>query len=500
MSVLLETNLGDIVIDLLYNECPRTCLNFLKLCKVKYYNFAPFYNIQKDFTCQTGDRDFPKGDGGTSIWGLIRRQTSFFEPDSSEKRHHDRIGTVSMATTKSQAGHGRMAGSQFIITLTEESNERLDERASIFGYVIEGLDTLEKINNAYCDDKGRPLKDIRIRHTYILEDPFDDPEGLQVPSESPGPSEIQLSTVRLGDNDEIGRDLSGQEAFADEKKKAREMRAQALTLEIVGDLPFADVKPEENVLFVCKLNPVTQDEDLELIFSRFGKIRSCQIVRDKITGESLQYAFIEYETKADCERAYFKMEGVLIDDCRIHVDFSQSVAKLVPDSSNNNRRQTRQDKRSYFGRQRHDSSNSDGRSKDRHSKISNHFSDDEAVCSRNYSQDKIDPRYRDEFEKRNKEGSVERERRVYQGGDYREREDSRHGRDRRHHRDRQQDRQHRDRRYDSERDGDKYNRDGHYRERDSINKVGQKDHRDRHNYRDRSDYWEKDRKRARKDL
>ena len=31
----------------------------------------------------------------------------------------------------------------------------------------------------------------------------------------------------------------------------------------------------------------------------------------------------------DCERAYFKMDNVLIDDRRIHVDFSQSVAKLT---------------------------------------------------------------------------------------------------------------------------------------------------------------------------
>ena len=41
----------------------------------------------------------------------------------------------------------------------------------------------------------------------------------------------------------------------------------------VGDLPDADVKPPENVLFVCKLNPVTTDEDLEIIFSRFGLIK-----------------------------------------------------------------------------------------------------------------------------------------------------------------------------------------------------------------------------------
>jgi len=97
---------------------------------------------------------------------------------------------------------------------------------------------------------------------------------------------------------------------------------------MVGDLPFAEVKPPENVLFVCKLNPVTRDEDLELIFSRFGKILSCEVIKDKTTGDSLQYAFIEFSEQKDCEQAYFKMQGVLIDDHRIHVDFSQSVSRL----------------------------------------------------------------------------------------------------------------------------------------------------------------------------
>jgi RNA recognition motif-containing protein len=41
----------------------------------------------------------------------------------------------------------------------------------------------------------------------------------------------------------------------------------------VGDLPNADMAPPENVLFVCKLNPVTSDDDLEIIFSRFGRVK-----------------------------------------------------------------------------------------------------------------------------------------------------------------------------------------------------------------------------------
>ena len=143
-------------------------------------------------------------------------------------------------------------------------------------------------------------------------------------------------------------DEEAEEAAREKLRREREARAQALTLEIVGDLPYAEVKPPENVLFVCKLNPVTEgqtykhidalktatnvmtgiDEDLDTIFSRFGPIVSCEVIRDKRTRESLQYAFIEFENQKDCEQAYFKMQGVLIDDHRIHVDFSQSVGRL----------------------------------------------------------------------------------------------------------------------------------------------------------------------------
>ena len=65
--------------------------------------------------------------------------------------------------------------------------------------------------------------------------------------------------------------------------------------------------------------------------SFYPRFCSCEIIRDPKTGESLQYAFIEFEDREACEEAYFKMDNVLIDDRRIHVDFSQSVSKLHQD-------------------------------------------------------------------------------------------------------------------------------------------------------------------------
>jgi peptidyl-prolyl cis-trans isomerase-like 4 len=70
------------------------------------------------------------------------------------------------------------------------------------------------------------------------------------------PSKAQLDTVRIADDEDLDDDMD--EEAMDRLRREREARAQALTLEMVGDLPFADVKPPENVLFICKLNPVTQ--------------------------------------------------------------------------------------------------------------------------------------------------------------------------------------------------------------------------------------------------
>jgi peptidyl-prolyl cis-trans isomerase-like 4 len=234
--------------------------SFLKLCKVKYYNFSPIHSVQKNFSFQTGDPlgpDSQESDGGTSIWGLLEGTAKKeYIADFHPKLKHIERGTVSMATAPHPRDpDARVAASQFLITLGDNL-DYLDSRAAIFGKVVEGFDVLEKINDAFIDEKGRPLKDIRIRHTVILDDPYDDPPGLSEPPESPVPTKAQLATVRIADDEEI--DENADQETIEKLRREREAKAQALTLEMVGDLPFAEVKPPENVLFVCKLNPVTQ--------------------------------------------------------------------------------------------------------------------------------------------------------------------------------------------------------------------------------------------------
>ncbi|GAA5895039.1 PPIL4 family peptidylprolyl isomerase [Sporobolomyces salmoneus] len=340
MSVLFETSLGDIIVDLETTLCPVLSLNFLKLCKIYYYNFTSFHHVIPHFIAQTGDPT-DTGTGGTSVWNQLERGSKewskdpYFVPPLNEfgthtKLRHSSIGTLSMAMAKKEGGGAEglgACGSQFFFTLgNENGTEYLDGKHVVFGRVVEGLETLEKIGESLTDQDGRPLRDIRIRHVIVLDDPFPDPEGLLVPPSSPVPTKAQLASLRIGEDEDLNPD-EDPEVVA-RKKREHEASAQALTLEMVGDLPFASVAPPENVLFVCKLNQVTTSEDLELIFSRFGEILSCEIIRDTKTGDSLQYAFVEFQERESAEKAYVKMDNVLVDDRRIHVDFSQSVSKL----------------------------------------------------------------------------------------------------------------------------------------------------------------------------
>lgn len=91
MSVLVETTLGDIVIDLFPGLCPKTSQNFLKLCKIKYYNGCIFHNIQQDHSVQTGDPT-GTGRGGSSVYGLCYGdQAKYFADEIVKDLRHDKV-------------------------------------------------------------------------------------------------------------------------------------------------------------------------------------------------------------------------------------------------------------------------------------------------------------------------------------------------------------------------------------------------------------------------
>ena len=286
-------------------------------------------SVSKDFLAQAGDPT-ATGMGGESVRSYIAASQGedksvprYFVPEIVPKLKHTRKGTVSMAVAPSVGGDKGGCGSQFYITLADNV-EYLDGKHAVFGHVVEGLETLDKLNDVFTDQEGRPFKDVRIRHVVILgmkiegtrhpilmpqpvDDPFPDPVGLTRPPSSP--TQPPDNSTRIAEDEDALATLPEEEEERERRKKAA--AASALTLEMVGDLPFANVRPPENVLFVCKLNPVTRDEDLELIFSRFGTIMSCQVIRDKRTQDSLQYAFIEFDKREDAEQVWISFRRLV---------------------------------------------------------------------------------------------------------------------------------------------------------------------------------------------
>ncbi|XP_010451329.1 PREDICTED: peptidyl-prolyl cis-trans isomerase CYP59-like [Camelina sativa] len=319
MSVFIGTSLGDIVIDLYTDTCPLTCKNFLKLCKCNYYKGCVFHNVQKGFIAQTGDPT-GTGTGGDSIYKFLHGEhVRFFGHEIHPELKHSKTGTVAMAS----AGENLNA-SQFYITLRDDL-DYLDGKHTVFGQIADGLDTLTKINEAYVDAENRPFINIVITDIHIFEDPFEDPPQLSkmiadAPLEGVKHVRLEAGWVPLDEK------LCPQELVDVIREKAA--HSSAVILECIGDIPEAEVKPPDNVLFVCDLNPVTEGEDLHTIFSRFGTVISADVIRDSKTGNSLCYAFIKFETKEACEQAVLKMAGALIDDRRIRVDFSQSVFEI----------------------------------------------------------------------------------------------------------------------------------------------------------------------------
>jgi peptidyl-prolyl cis-trans isomerase-like 4 len=244
MSVLVETSAGEIVIDLHCTDCPLTTKNFLKLCKIKYYNGCLFYNVQQNFIVQTGDPS-GTGDEGTSVYGLMYGpQARAFEGEIRKNKKHNKIGLVSMAADSSE-GAPPANRSQFFITLRDEDMEHLDGKHTIFGEVAEGFETLSKLNELYCDEDGRPFQDVRIKHTYVLDDPFDDPPQLEIPPSSPDidrPKEEKVNKripfeEGVVDAVEEGRSM----AELEESIRRKEAESRAIVLEMTGDIPDAEV-------------------------------------------------------------------------------------------------------------------------------------------------------------------------------------------------------------------------------------------------------------------
>ena len=73
-------------------------------------------------------------------------------------------------------------------------------------------------------------------------------------------------------------------------------------------------------LYVGSLSFDTTDDGLREFFSGAGTVKSAQIVRDRDTGLSKGFGFVEMETSAEAQKAVSILNGATLDDRQIRVD------------------------------------------------------------------------------------------------------------------------------------------------------------------------------------
>ncbi|WP_367925419.1 peptidylprolyl isomerase [uncultured Ruthenibacterium sp.] len=182
---ILSTSMGDISIVLFPEYAPMAVENFVGLAQQGYYNGNLFHRVVADFIIQTGDAT-QTGSGGASIWN-----NNSYPNELSDQLHHY-SGAVALA----RAADGSVGNlSQFYIVQTPEDSINkntadellqagvrqevvdtyksaggapyLDGQDTVFGQVYDGMDVVDAIAQAECDENGRPLENITLNSVTI---------------------------------------------------------------------------------------------------------------------------------------------------------------------------------------------------------------------------------------------------------------------------------------------------------------------------------------------
>jgi cyclophilin family peptidyl-prolyl cis-trans isomerase len=134
-TATFKTEKGDFVVELYADKVPRTVNNFVFLARDKFYDGVTFHRVIRDFMAQGGDPT------GTGTGGPGYKFADEFHPSLK----HNGPGILSMANAGPNTN-----GSQFFIT--HRATPHLDNKHSVFGKVVKGMDVVLSIPDR---DPGR---------------------------------------------------------------------------------------------------------------------------------------------------------------------------------------------------------------------------------------------------------------------------------------------------------------------------------------------------------
>jgi len=149
-TATLDTNHGEIVIELDPARSPQTVNNFVFLARDGYYDGVIFHRVIENFMIQGGDPT------GTGTGGPGYKFRDEIEGQGSYSR-----GTVAMANAGPNTN-----GSQFFIC---HSDVGLPHSYTIFGKVTSGMDSVDSIATTATDRGDRPESEVVINKVTISE-------------------------------------------------------------------------------------------------------------------------------------------------------------------------------------------------------------------------------------------------------------------------------------------------------------------------------------------
>ena len=151
---VIETNFGNIVIQLFPDVAPGHVENFVKLAQDGFYDGSTFHRVIPGFMIQGGDPNSKDEDRSNDGQGGPGYTINAEFSDVPHKR-----GILSMA----RAQDPNSAGSQFFIVVADSNF--LDGQYTVFGEVIEGMDVADKIVDVQRDGNDNPLEKVTMKVT-----------------------------------------------------------------------------------------------------------------------------------------------------------------------------------------------------------------------------------------------------------------------------------------------------------------------------------------------
>ena len=153
-TAVIKTSMGDMSVDFFTEDAPMTVNNFINLSRDGYYDNVIFHRVISGFMIQGGD---PSGTGH----GEMGKYPGYkFEDELNNQRSYEK-GILAMANAGPDTN-----GSQFFIM---HVNYPLPYQYTIFGFVNDGLDIIDKIASVETGDGDKPVNDVVIETVEIKE-------------------------------------------------------------------------------------------------------------------------------------------------------------------------------------------------------------------------------------------------------------------------------------------------------------------------------------------